>query len=186
MNRVYAGAGCIMLLIAGFVGADSISSTIVCDGATWVASSVIGPGQTYAANFFTTNFAYLMRDLTVNDAGEVKSGTVAESSGPLSIDEYSGKDINQITDKNRCVFDETLNRTRNQNQIRYMGLMEGGIYSSTRILSREKTSASTMVNGSGMVLARAKYEDGMNQTTHASDVAGRLNMTEYIIFGGLE
>ena len=41
-----------------------------------------------------------------------------------------------------------------------------------------------MINGTGMILARASSQDQSNETTHTSDVAGRLNMTERIIFGG--
>ena len=40
-----------------------------------------------------------------------------------------------------------------------------------------------MVNGTGMILARAKSNDGPNETTHTSDVAGDMNMTERIVFG---
>ena len=182
MNRGVVGAGCFMLLIAGFVGADSISSTIVCDGATWVSSSVLGQGQTYAASLFTTNFAYLMRDLTVNKAGEVKTGTVVDSTGPLGIDEYSGQITNQSPEKNQCLFETQGNQTRKEDQIRYMGLMTDGVYSSARTLTGSETSSLALINGSGIVLSRAKSTDGENETTHGSDVAGHLNMTEHIIF----
>lgn len=185
MNWAYILTGCAMLLIAGFVGADSVSSTIVCDGATWVSSSVIGQGQTYAATLFTTNLATLMRDLQVND-GDVKAGTIAQSSGPMGIDEYSGQVTNETPMRNGCVFEESENRTMTKDQIMYTGLMGSGVYASARNLKSSETSSTTMINGSGLVLARASSKDQFNETTHTSDVAGTMNMTERIVFGGNE
>ena len=185
MNREYVALGFILLLIAGFVGADSISSTIVCNGASWVSSSVVRQGHTYAAHLFTTDLTSLIRDLTITGAGQVQTRTIADSSGPMGIDEYSGQMSNATPEDDRCVFDHSLNRTGDHTRIRYLGLLGDGMYASSRTLSSSGTSASTMVNGTGMVLARAVSGDGSNETTHGSDVAGRLNMTEEIIFGGL-
>jgi len=186
MNWAFILTGCALLLIAGLVGADSVSSTIVCDGATWVSSSVIGQGQTYAATLFTTNLATLMRDLQVKD-GNVKTGTVVESSGPLGIDEYSGQVTNQTDRSAECVFEIPVTRTNTRDEIMYTGLMGSGVYASTRGLQSDKTSSTTMINGSGLVLARASSKDNAgNETTHTSDVAGNLNMTERIVFGGDE
>ena len=182
MNRGCA-IGCILLLIAGFVGADSISSTIMCDGASWVSSSVIGQGQTYAAHLFTTSIASIIRELQVNN-GKVETVSIADSSGPMGIDEYSGKEGNQTSAPNGCVFDISENRTWRKDEIRYTGLMKSGLYTSARDLTSSETSAITMINGTGMILARASSQDQSNETTHTSDVAGRLNMTERIIFGG--
>ena len=177
--------GCILLLIAGFVGADSISSSIMCDGASWVSSSVIGQGQTYAAHFFTTSIASLMRELQVKD-GSVKTVTVADSTGPMGIDEYSGQAMNQTPAHTGCLFEISENRTNTQDEITYTGLMMTGVYASSRDLKSTRTSGTTMVNGTGMILARASSQDQTNESFHASDVAGRLNMTERIIFGGEE
>lgn len=185
MNWACILTGCVLLLIAGLVGADSVSSTIVCDGATWVSSTVIGQGQTYAATLFTTNLATLMRDLQVKD-GNVKTGTIAESSGPMGIDEYSGQVTNQTGRSAGCVFEVTENRTNSRDEIMYTGLMGSGVYASARNLKSSETSSTTMINGSGLVLARASSKDQGNETTHTSDVAGNLNMTERIIFGGDE
>jgi len=43
-----------------------------------------------------------------------------------------------------------------------------------------------MVNGSGILLVQASSDDGINETTHTSDVMGEMNMTGKIIFGGDE
>ncbi|NLV28042.1 MAG: hypothetical protein GXY48_12900 [Methanomicrobiales archaeon] len=57
-----------------------------------------------------------------------------------------------------------------------MGLMQTGQYVSTRNLDPTRTGAVTMVNGSGMMIVRAKSVDvNGTETTHTSDVAGNLN-----------
>ena len=103
MDRAYVLAGCLILLFAGFIGADSISSTIICDGAAFVSSSVMGQGQTYAASLFTTHLSSLFRDIQVRN-GDVKTRVVAESSGPMGIDEFSGRAANNTWRKEGCVF----------------------------------------------------------------------------------
>ena len=42
----------------------------------------------------------------------------------------------------------------------------------------------TMVNGSGMILARAKSGDENRTVNHKSDVVGSMNLSERIEFGG--
>ena len=183
MNRIIL-AICIALLIAGFVCcADKITSSISSNGAVWVSSSVIGPGQTYAASIFTSDVATLMRDLQIGS--KVQTSTVARSSGPMGIDEYSSQFTNETANSDNCVF-EVQNVTNSQDEISYLGLLTNGTYGSSRTLRSSETSATTLVNGSGMILARASSDDGINQTAHASDAAGDLNMTERIQFGGDE
>ena len=58
MNWGYVIIGCALFLIAGFVGADLISSTIVCNGVSWVSSSVFSQGQTYVASLCTTDLSF--------------------------------------------------------------------------------------------------------------------------------
>ena len=104
-----------------------------------MSSSVIGQGQTYAATLFTTNLATLMRDLQVKD-GNVKTGTVAESSGPMGIDEYSGQVTNQTDRSAGCVFELPVNRTNTRDEIMYTGLMGSGVYASQEPKSSETSS----------------------------------------------
>lgn len=175
-----AGAG--LLLFAGFTGADSVSSTIVVNGASWVSSSVLGQGQTYAESMFTTDLAVLMRNLDIQK-NQVMTQTNVRSSGPMGIDEYSAQNSNGTRDPDTCVFENRANETPSHSEIMYTGLMQTGQYASTRDL-KPGNYAVTMVNGSGIILARANSFDGNQTTTHSSDVAGQLNMTERIIFGG--
>ena len=178
MNWGYVIIGCALFLIAGFVGANSISSTIVCNGASWVSSSVLNQGQTCAASLFTTDIAVLMRDLNVGTDGTVKTVTNARSTGPLGVDEYSAQGTNETQDQDLCIFTLPENGSTSRDEITYMGLMQTGQYTSTRTLDPSKTGAVTMVNGSGMMLVRAQSTDGSNETAHTSDVAGEMNIIE--------
>ena len=175
--------GCILLLVAGFAGADSISSSILCDGACFVSSSVIGQGTTYAASLFTSSIASIIRDLQVQN-GEVRTMTGADAQGPMGIEEYTGQTGNQTQNRMGCVFGIPDNRTMKTDEIRYSGLLMSGTYASSRDLGSSETAAATMVNGTGIILARASSQDQTNRTAHSSDVTGRMNVTEQIIFGG--
>ena len=182
MDRAYVLAGCLILLFAGFVGADSISSTIICDGAAFVSSSVMGQGQTYAASLFTTHLSSLFRDIQVRN-GDVKTRVVAESSGPMGIDEFSGRAANNTWRKEGCVFSDYENRTEAMGEIMHTGLMRSGIYVSARDIKPVGVLSDTLINGSGMFLVRASSKDPGNETIHSSDIAGNMNMTERIVFG---
>jgi len=181
MNWRFALVGCVMILLAGFVGADSISSVIVVDGAAWVSSSVLDQGQTYTGRLFTTDLAILMRDLVIDQTRNLKTSTNVKSTGPVGIDEYSVQLTNSTDDENYCVFESVVTPVR-KDQILYTGLMQNGEYISNRDLNQD-TTAVTMINGTGLMLARANSFDGNRSTTHASTVGGTMNLTERIRFG---
>ncbi|WP_373839354.1 hypothetical protein [Methanospirillum sp.] len=180
MNQGLILAGCIMLLFAGLVGADSISSTIICDRAAFVSSSVFGQGQSYASNLFTTDPAALMRSLIIGDSVQVS--TTGQSSGPMGIDEYSGQVVNRSGNNIFCLPDEGTGISLRTDEIRVSGLLTSGKYVSGRILGKN-TSAMYLVNGSGIFLTRAYSNDKNRSVTFGSDVAGAMNVSEKIVFG---
>ena len=182
MDRAYVLAGFLMILFAGFVGADSISSTIICDGASFVSSSVMGQGETYASSLFTTHLSSLFRDTQVMN-GDVKTRVLAESSGPMGIDEFSERAANNTRRKEGCVFSDYENRTGAMGEIMHTGLMRAGVYVSARDMRPVGVLSDMMINGSGMFLVRASSKDPGNETIHSSDIAGNMNMTERIVFG---
>ncbi|MCA1915851.1 hypothetical protein [Methanospirillum hungatei] len=99
MNRLFF-SGFIILFLQSPVGfADEISSSIVCEGATWVFSSVQGQDEHYSGSFFTTDLSSLIRILHLGDSVEVL--TSQESSGPMGIDEYSGCGSNASDEASR-------------------------------------------------------------------------------------
>lgn len=180
MNRVLLILGILVLLMIGIGNADSITSSIVCDGAAWVSSSVLGQGHTYAASIFTTNLASLMRSLDFGS--DLKVTTVGNSAGPMGIEEYSGQIANQTDEEAGCLFKDRQNKTARTDEISASGLFSAGSYVSSRALGKQ-TSARYIVNGTGLMLTRAGSSDGNQSVSFGSDIAGEMNVSESIVFG---
>lgn len=185
MNQVFMASGCLLLTGAiltgaGLVFADSATSSIVCDGAAWVSSSVINQGQAYTASLFTTDPAVLFREVSAGKSVQVT--TEARSSGPLGIDEYSGQTTNWSWDDPTCLFETPEIRQARSDRIWTTGLLSNGSYRSARVLD-ERTSALTMLNGTGLLLARGESAHKNRTVTIAADVAGAMNISEQIVFG---
>jgi hypothetical protein len=181
MNKVLVALGVLLLVMpCGLTYADSLSSSIVCSGATWVSSSVISDARSYAAHLFTSDQAVVNRTLNI---GEVITTLVSgRSTGPLGIDEYTGQTHNQTAQDPTCTFSVLNQKSGRQDDISTHGLFISGDYLSHRILS-EKTVAGSVVNGSGILLTKAHSDDGNRTVSHASDIAGSMNVTEEIVFG---
>lgn len=183
MSKLLAGA--IMVgFIAGicFVGADSFSSVVTCDGATWTSSSIVAAGQVYAAKLFTTDLAVLLRELQIGNKS-IQTATSVNSTGPMGIDEYSSQHSVENQTSPYCVFETVENTSPREDKIRYTGLMQTGQYVSSRAINQE-TSAVTMINGTGMILGRSQSKDANKSQQYSTDVAGNMSMTEKIVFGG--
>ena len=183
MNRAYAGAACIMILLAGGVcGADSISSSITCNGAIWTTTSLIGQGQAYVADLFTTDVAALLRDITIRPGEKVQTATSVSSTGPLGIHEFSSQEQDRGVGNESCVF-EIGPQKPPENGIWYFGLLTSGAYSSSRMMD-DGVSAVTGANGTGMLLSRmhAAGENG-TVTDAKTTIAADMKMTEGVSFG---
>jgi hypothetical protein len=183
MNHQYVVLSIFLfLIVSGFVCADSVSSSIVCDGASWVSSSVTGPDTSISQSLFTTDPALILRDLTVGET--VQTRILARSAGPMGIDELSSTQSNQIDDPRYCLFDIPKNQSSGRHETSVLGLLRQGVYSSSGSVHPDDTSRFLLdVNGTGIILTRA-VSSGTNQTvTQGSDVAGEMNMTEVMQFG---
>lgn len=183
MNRAYAGAVCIMiLLVGGLCGADSISSSITCNGAIWTTTSLIGQGQAYVADLFTTDVAALLRDITIRPDERIQTTTSVSSAGPLGIHEYSSQKGDTGDGNESCVFEQGQAETPD-NGIWYFGLLTSGAYTSSRMMD-DGVSALTGANGTGMLLSRMHAVDENGTITDAkTTIAGEMNMTEGVVFG---
>jgi hypothetical protein len=183
MNTHYSLLFLIILISAvSFSCADSLSSSIVCNGAAFVSSSLIGQGQTaHAAEFFASDLAVLIRTLNLDT--EPKTQTIINATGPLGIDEYSSLTREYEKDSPLCIFEETRNRTDSGSHVRTLGLLDQGEYSSSRSVAKDLT-AFTAVNGSGIIQIRAGTEDKNRTTSMKADILGDLNMTEHLTLGG--
>lgn len=182
MNTHYSILFLIILIPAvNFSCADSLSSSIVCNGAAFVSSSLISQGQTYAAEFFASDLAVLIRNLNLD--AEPKTQTIINATGPLGIDEYSSLSREYEKDSQFCIFDDTRNGTDSGSRARTLGLLDQGEYSSSRSVTKDLT-AFTAVNGSGIIQIRAGTEDENRTTSMKSDILGDMNMTEHLTLGG--
>lgn len=188
MNQFYGIISLSLLfLVFGFACADSLSSSIVCTGAAFVSSSVIGPGTSFSEHLFTTDPALILRDLLVREGVETK--TQVRSSGPLGIDEYSAGVINLTDEPGACVFEHPRDQdppVKSYEQS-VLGLLQEGMYTSTRQFTNpdnpDQVTLALSANGTGMILTRARSTDENQTISQASDVAGVLNITEAMHFG---
>jgi len=180
MNRLFFSGFIILFLLSPVGFADEISSSIQCDGATWVSSSVQGQDEHYSGSFFTTDLSSLMRILHLGDSVEVF--TSQESSGPMGIDEYSDRGSNASDEASRCMFTLPGNVTVGRSEIMASDLLSGGRYVSSRERS-DVFGARFQVNGSGLLLTRAVSDDGNRTVRFGSDVGGMMNVTERMVLG---
>ena len=77
----------VLLFIPIIIGADSVTSSITCNGASFVVSSVIQPGATWSERLSTSDAAMIIRDLIAGKT--VWTNTMVSSHGPMGIYEYS-------------------------------------------------------------------------------------------------
>ena len=187
MNRIIPLCVLMLLLLTaagiGLSHADSLSSSIICDGAAWLSASVIGPEKNYASRFFTSGPGGIMRDVTIGPG--ITTEAFIDSAGPAGIYEYADHLVNETETDGTCVFRGRENQTvRRLDRIETSGLLRSGIYVSERELSGDQTIGKTGIFGTGMVLTGAVSE-GENQTqTSSAHVAGRMNLSEWLWFGG--
>lgn len=188
MNQLYGIISLSLLfLVFGCACADSLSSSIVCTGAAFVSSSVIGPGTSFSEHLFTADPALILRSLLVREGVETK--TWARSSGPLGIDEYSSGVINQTDDSEVCVFEQIRDQDPPAKSYEHsvLGLLQEGMYTSSRQFTKpdspDNGNIALSANGTGMILTRARSTDENQTISMGSDVAGDLNMTEVVKFG---
>lgn len=99
----------------------------------------------------------------------------------MGIDEYSGIVRNETVQDRDCLFTLPKSTLRND-KVSATGLLLHGNYNSYRILSGSM-KAGEVVNGTGILLLRAGSDDGNKTLSHASDVAGEMNLTEQVILG---
>lgn len=172
-----------VISVLGMSMADLISSSILCDGATFSSSAVTGPDRTYGTSFFTTDRANISRDLVLTD--KVSSRVRVASTGPMGVDEYSWQMGNQSGPDNRCVFDSKPGAVRDE-EISLSGLFKTGEYLGTRLMSREGITAGAVLQAEGMVNRVVSADDANTTLYDRVFLAGKINSSELIdLIGGV-
>ena len=183
MQKILICAGIICLALAGFMSADRISSSISVDGSSWIKSSLTGD-KTYATLLFTNDRSTINRGIEFSK--DIETQTRVLSSGPVGVLEYSAQSITPEAESWRCMFvgsDQTNDR---YDEISTTGLWSGGNYTGVRSMSENLTTASTDITGTGMV-SLSKHSETVNLTQNERAVAaGKMNVSEYVEYGGCE
>lgn len=170
-------------MMLGITVADLISSSILCDGATFTSSEVTGPDKAYGASFFTTDRANISRDLALSDG--VSSWVRVASSGPMGVDEYSWQMRNRSDPMTRCVFDSSEGQVRDE-EIALSGLFTAGEYLGSRSLSEDGTVAGMVLRADGLVNRVVNSGDGNGSLFDRMFLSGGMNSSEFIeLIGGV-
>ena len=182
--KIIAIAGVVCIVCAGWMSADLVSSSIAVDGTSWISSALSGD-KIYAGLFFTNDRSTINRNVDFRDG--VNSETRILSTGPIGLDEFSSQiQTNRISDESRCVFGVSPDNITRTDEISTSGLWAFGNYSSSRYLGGGLTRAGTRINGDGMV-SLGKISRAQNLThRERAFVAGEMNVSEFVEYGGAE
>ncbi len=181
MTKILLTAGIVCLALAGWISADLISSSISVDGSSWIKSSVTGD-RSYAGLMFTTDQSTVTRSVDFSKALDTQTRIM--STGPLGVYEYS-KQTNTPRDEFwRCLFARSDTNPEQRDKIETRGILSSGNYTGVRGLTEDLTTAGTDINGNGL-MSLSKRSESMNRSQEERSVAaGRMNVSEYVEYGG--
>ncbi|MDD1729243.1 MAG: hypothetical protein LUQ50_09240 [Methanospirillum sp.] len=171
------------LLICGGSNGDVMSSSTVCDGSYWTHSTAMDKNQTYKISIFTTNLAQIDRE--VQSTNGVVSSTMVNSSGSLGIDEYTNhlRNPDEI-ESPLCVFNPSEIIGPIFDEITVSGLLDNTEYISSRMAnSDDKTSAKTLINGSGLIIIGKHSSNESAILDDLTSIHGKMKVLDYVEFG---
>jgi len=120
----------------------------------------------------------------IDFTNDTDSQVRVSSSGPVGIREFSSQITIPEAEPWRCMFVEDDTETDREDEISTSGLWSSGNYTGVRGMSGNLTTASTEIDGSGMVSLR-KHTQTVNVTQdERSYAAGKMNVSEYVEYGG--
>ena len=182
MKWTYIILGGIAILAAWQIGlADSITTSIACDGATFLTTAIIGPEETYSNVLFTDSQANLTR--VVDRGKEIETTSRITGSGAFGVDEFIGKERIPELDNRYCVFVGKSNKS-DYNSVATTGLFWSGSYLGKKRLGNGSTLSRTAINGTGMVLITSRGDDGNTSTNAKTFAAGPMELSEEVRLGG--
>jgi len=181
MKKIVLTTGVICLALAGWISADLISSSISVDGSSWIKSSVTGD-RSYTGLMFTTDQSTVTRSIDFSKA--LTTQTRISSTGPLGVSEYS-KLTNTLKDEFwGCLFARSDTNPEQRDEIETRGILSSGNYTGVRGLSESQTTTETDITGKGL-MSLIKRSESMNRSQEERSVAaGRMNVSEYVEYGG--
>jgi len=181
MQKVFLAAGIVFIAFAGWMSADLITSSISVDGSSWIKSSVTGD-RSYSGLMFTTDRSTIARSIDFSRALDTQ--TRISSTGPVGVYEYS-KQVGIPEDEIwQCLFIQSDRNPEQRDEIETRGILSSGNYTGVRQLAENLTTAETDITGKGLMSLIKRSESVNRSQEERSVAAGRMNVSEYVEYGG--
>ena len=102
MNWIFLVSGGLFLVLAGLVGADYLSTSIVTDGSFVLASSGQTANGSYASRVMAADASEITRSISGGES--LVSDLSVKSSGPVLVSDYASGKSALIPERLACVF----------------------------------------------------------------------------------
>jgi len=182
MNWNFIITGGIFLVLAAFVGADYVSTSISTDGTMMVASSGNNDNGSFASRVMAVDTSQLSRSITGDE--DFQTDLVIHGSGPILASDYaSARTPAKVLDEVACTFlTDSRVQAAQVSDLYSMGMLQNGSYEISRVVGSGLTGG-TVVNGSGMVGFGSETVGNNSQKTRGF-VAGNLSVRDFVRYGG--
>jgi len=176
------GVVCIFcLILAGFVGADLIATTISSDGAILLSTSGDDANGSFASRVLSLDTAMVSRKVSAEDTMEAV--TSMSGAGPMVFSDYSSGILVLPDIREMCTFlDDGHDRTRGESSLYSSGILYGGEYEISRVIG-SGLEGETVVNGSGMLVFGSESHDNRSLQSRGF-VTGNMSVKDFTRFGG--
>ena len=125
MNWIFLVSGGLFLVLAGLVGADYMSTSIVTDGSFVLASSGQTENGSYASRVMAADASEITRSLTEGES--LVSDLSVKSSGPVLVSDYASGKSALIPDSLARVFIRHIQGQEEESELYTMGILNTGI-----------------------------------------------------------
>ncbi|NLV26781.1 MAG: hypothetical protein GXY48_06405 [Methanomicrobiales archaeon] len=180
MNWIFLVSGGLFLVLAGLVGADYLSTSIITDGSFVLASSGQTDNGSYASRVMAADVSEITRSLTEGES--LVSDLSVKGSGPILVSDYASGKFTQIPDSLACVFIRHIQGQEEESELYSMGILNKGSYTASRVVGPGLIGGLD-VNGTGM-MSFGSQKIG-NDTLRSSEfVSGNMTIRDYVKYGG--
>jgi len=182
MNWKFILSGGIFLVLAAFVGADYVSTSISTDGTMMIASSGNNDNGSFASRVMAVDQSQLSRSITGDD--EFQNELIVRGNGPIIASDYANSRTRpNVLDEVACTFlTESRVQAAQISDMYTTGMLQNGSYEISRVVGSGLTGG-TVVNGSGMV-GFGSQSEGNNTLKTRGFVSGNLSVRDFVRYGG--
>ena len=180
MNWIFLVSGGLFLVLAGLVGADYLSTSIVTDGSFVLASSGQTANGSYASRVMAADSSEITRSMTGGES--LVSDLSVKSSGPVLVSDYASGKSALTPDSLACVFIRHIQGQEEESELYSMGILNKGNYAASRVVGPGLTGGLD-VNGSGM-MSFGSQKFGNDTLRSSGFVSGNLTVRDFVKYGG--